>query len=146
VLFHEVEFQPEEFQLDEFQLDESQSVVAFQLDEFQLELFHEELFQLDEFQLDESQLEATVLPLRQALPGAQTSAGTPWFARPGVPARLYEELRLSEPVFESFGFAPCLAISTHLTLSGLYSGCAWRMIAAAPATCGAAKEVPLIVT
>ena len=91
-------FQDVEFQLDEFQLDE---------------------FQLDEFQLEESQLEATVLPVRQVVPGAQTSAGTPWFARPGAPPRLYDELRLSEPILEFFGLLPCFAISTHLRLSGL---------------------------
>jgi hypothetical protein len=117
--FQEVEFQLDEFQLDEFQLDESQLVIEFQLVEFQLEVFHDELFQLDEFQLDESQLEATVPPLRQLVPGAHTNAGTPWFARPGAPPRLYDELRLSEPIFEFFGFEPCFATSTHLTLSGL---------------------------
>jgi hypothetical protein len=57
---------------------------------------------------------------------------------------LYEELRLSAPIFEFLGFAPCFAIRTHLTLSGLYPGCHWKMIAAAPANCGAAKDVPLI--
>jgi len=57
---------------------------------------------------------------------------------------LYEELRLSEPIFVFLGLAPCFAINAHLTLSGLQSGCHWKIIAAAPATCGAAKEVPLI--
>ena len=82
-------------------------------------LFHEVEFQLEEFRLDESQLEATVPPLRQVVPGAHTSAATPWFASPGVPARFHDELRLSEPTFEFLGFEPCFATRTHLTLSGL---------------------------
>jgi hypothetical protein len=112
--FHDVEFQLEEFQLEEFQLEDDQSAVEFQLEEFQLE----EL-QLDEFQLEEFQLEATVPPLRQGVPGAHTSAGTPWFALPGAPARFHDALRLSEPTFEFLGFEPCFATSAHLTLSGL---------------------------
>jgi hypothetical protein len=116
-----VEFQLVEFQLDEFQLDEPQSAEAFQLVEFQLDEFQLDEFQLDDVQLDEFHMEAIVLPIRQLVPGAQTSAWTPWFARPGVPARLYEELRLSEGTLEPepLGFDPALFISTHLTLSGL---------------------------
>jgi hypothetical protein len=116
-------FQLEAFQLEAFQLEASQSAVEFQLEAFQLEAFQLEAFQLEAFQLDESQMEATVLPLRQVIPGPHTSAGTFVFARPGVPARLYEELRLSAPTLESRGFAPHLAVRAHLTLSGLYSGC-----------------------
>ena len=108
-----------EFQLDEFQLDESQSAEEFQLVEFQLDEFQLDEFQLDEFQLDEFHLEATVLPFRQAVPGAQTSAWTPWLSRPGAPARLYEELRLSNGTLEPLGFDPTLFVSAHLTLSGL---------------------------
>jgi hypothetical protein len=114
-----VEFQLVEFQLEEFQLDESQSAEEFQLVEFQLDEFQLDEFQLDEFQLDEFHLEATVPPVRQAVPGAQTSAWTPWFARPGLPARLYDELRLSEGTLEFLGFGPCLSLSAHFTLSGL---------------------------
>ena len=117
--FHDVEFQLEEFQLEEFQLEDDQSAVELQLDEFQLEELQLDELQLDEFQLDEFQLEATVPPVRQVVPGAHTSAGTPWFASPGVPARFHDELRLSDPTFEFFGFEPCFATSTHLTLSGL---------------------------
>ena len=43
---------------------------------------------------------------------------------------MYEELRLSEPIFVFLGFVPCFAINAHLTLSGLQSGCHWKMIAA----------------
>jgi hypothetical protein len=114
-----VEFQLLEFQLEEFQLEEFQSASAFQLVEFQLVEFQLVEFQLEEFQLVELQIEAIVLPVRHVSPGAQTRARTLWFARPGVPARLYDELRLSAPVFEFFGFGPSFAISTHLTLSGL---------------------------
>ena len=68
------------------------------------------------------------------MPGAQTSAGTPWFARPGEPEMLYEEERLSELIDEALGLGPDFAISAHLTLSGLHVGCAPKTIAAAPAT------------
>ncbi|MFN2466690.1 MAG: hypothetical protein ABR521_00950, partial [Gaiellaceae bacterium] len=87
-LFQEEPFQLDEFQLELFHDDEFQEEL-FQEDEFQLEEFQLELFQLDEFQEEEFhelefQLEATVVPVRQSEPGAQTSAGTPWLARPGV--------------------------------------------------------------
>jgi hypothetical protein len=50
----------------------------------------------------------------------------------------------NEPTGEFFGFGPGFAVRSHLTLSGLHVGCSWKRIAAAPAICGAEKEVPLI--
>ena len=85
---HEVELQLDELHDELLQLDESQSATALQLEELQLEELQLDELQLDELQLDESHFEAIVLPVRQVVPGAQTSAGTPWFARPGVPERL----------------------------------------------------------
>jgi hypothetical protein len=60
--------------------------VALQLDELHEELLQLDELQLDELQLDESHFDAIVEPDRQVVPGAQTSAATPWFAWPGVPA------------------------------------------------------------
>jgi hypothetical protein len=50
----------------------------------------------------------------------------------------------SDPTVEFFGFGPGFAVKSHLTLSGLHEGCSWNRIAAAPAICGAANDVPLI--
>jgi hypothetical protein len=140
-----LEVQLFEVQLFDVQLFELQSAAAVQLFEFQPAFVQLLEVQLFDVQLDESQLDATVLPAVQLEPGAQTSAGTPWFARPGVPDTLYDELRLSEPTLAFLAFAPCFAINAHLTVSGLQLGWTPKMIAAAPAVCGAAKEVPLIV-
>ena len=49
------------------------------------ELLQLEELQLEELQLDESHFDAIVEPERHVESGAQTSAGTPWLARPGVP-------------------------------------------------------------
>jgi hypothetical protein len=116
-------FQLELFQEELFQLDESQFAVEFQLVEFQLEEFQLELFQDELFQLDEFQSDAIVESVRQAPPGAQTRAGTPWFARLGVEEKSYTGPRLSDATVVFFGFGPGLAVSSHLTLSGLHVGC-----------------------
>jgi hypothetical protein len=65
-------------------------------------------------------------------------------ARPGVELKSNTGPRLSDGALEFFGLGPGFAISSHLTLSGLQLGCSWKRIAAAPATWGAANEVPLI--
>jgi hypothetical protein len=149
-LFHELEFHEDEFQLEEFQELEFQEELfqldEFQLLEFQLELFQLELFQLEEFQLEEFHEEDTVPKgpvVTQAPPGAQTRAGTPWFASPGEPENEVAAESDSEPArAPATGRAECP--SSHLTLSGDQSGCSCRRIAAPAATWGAANEVPEI--
>src|SRR5439155_17397152 len=110
-------------QPDDVQPDESQFAVVVQLDEFHVAAVQLDDVQLDRVQPEESHFAAIVALLTHFTPGGQTSAGTPWFARPGEPEMLYEEERLSELIVEPIGFGPCFAVSAHLTLSGLHAGC-----------------------
>ena len=78
------------------------------------------------------------------MPGPQTRAATPWFARPFALLR-FATLHTESAVMSLRPRSFARSISAYLISSGLQSGWAWTMIAAAPATCGAANEVPLIV-
>jgi hypothetical protein len=138
-----VPFQVDEFHVEEFQVEESKPIV-FHVDEFQVEEFQVDEFHVEEFHVDESHDDAiVVVPVEQVAPGRQTSAGTPWLARPiGV------EMLYVAPTSSCTIDPPCTirarSARVYLTSSGLQSGCCWKRIAAAPATCGAANEVPLI--
>jgi hypothetical protein len=127
-------------QLAEDQLAEDQEA------ELQLALDHDADDHEAEDHEAESQLDAIVpLFVRHVVPGAQTRAGTPWFAAP-----LGHE-RLTVAPTSSWTIVPAWTVrarltSAYLIWSGLQSGCCWNSSAAAPATCGAANDVPLIFT
>jgi hypothetical protein len=86
LVVHSVELQLDELQDELLQLEEFQSALALQLEELQDELLQLDELQDELLQLDESHFDAIVEPVRHEPPGAQTSAGKPWLARPGVPA------------------------------------------------------------
>ena len=99
----------------------------FQLAPFQLAPFHEALFHEALFQFD------AIVPLvRHVVLGAQTSAGTPWFARLGFEAPI-DVSRASAGVRDDVTERD-LETSAHLTLSGLQVGFFCSRSAAAAAT------------
>ena len=112
--------------------------------ELQLALDHEP----DDHEADDHDAELqrdAIVPLsvRQVAPGAHTSAGTPWFARPAGVQMLTAAPTSSCTIVPDFTIR-ARSIRVYLIASGLQSGCCWKRSAAAPATCGAANDVPLI--
>src|SRR5918999_1217069 len=80
-----------------------------------------------------------VAPRRPNLAGCR-----PWLAAPGVPSYSMAAPMSSAPALAP-GTARSVCMRAHFTWSGRQVGCRSRRRAAAPATCGAENEVPLIV-
>lgn len=89
-------------------------------------------------------MDAMVDPVRHVSPGGQTRAGTPWLDRPFATLTFTTELRKSE-VSSPSRMVRAWSVRAYLIASGLQSGWSCMRMAAAPATWGAANEVPLIV-